>query len=279
MREVPFETMYVEWTVRRMVDHFERSGFSVYTDTVQEIAEALVPLDRILGVAGKNGVRVFAFQFKAPEVRRGSLVWRVASSSWHAQLDLLREARHRGWIWYALPFFTQHSDHMHALHLCHFVPPATLCDKARFIAWNGEVLFHFPCTAPRDLAGSELPFAVGSHSGNVELFERTIEVRPRARQVCADPLLNVKESWGTLLQRMERSQFGLVVRRPEDLLATPDDPPDHPLDGPGCALAIDTIRRVVSVISLMVPPKQIDTNSDGEMLEWLGSDESTDHRE
>jgi hypothetical protein len=276
MREVPFETMYVEWTVRRMVDHFERSGFSVYTDTVQEIAEAQVPLDRILRVSGKDGVRVFAFQFKAPEIRRRYLVWRVASSAWRAQLELLREPRHRGWIWYALPFFTEHQNHLHALHLCHFVPPATLCDKAMFIAWNGEVLFHFPCTAPRDLAGSELPFAVGSHSGNVELFERTIEVRPRARQVCADPLLNVKESWGTLLQRLERSQFGLAVRRPEDLFATPNDPPDHPLNGPGCALAIDTIHRVLSVISLMVPPKQIDTNMDGEMLEWLSSRESSD---
>ncbi len=271
MRELPFETMYVEWTVRGMVDFFRTSGFLVYTDTVQEVAEARVPIDRILGVAGREGVHVFAFQFKAPDVRSGHLVWRVASSTSCAQLELMRAPKFRDWIWYALPYFTSHNDHQHALHLCHFVPPATLCETTRFVAWNGEVLSHFPCTSPKDLSTSELPFVVGRHNGEVNLYRRTIEIRSRAHRVCADPMLNVRESWGTLLQRMEHGQFGFKVKKSEDWTPKPDDDHPGPLQGAGSILAINTVRRVVGVISMMLPPcSQTDgADVDDQTLNWL----------
>lgn len=277
MRQLPFETMYVEWTVRGIVDYFKEAGFSVYSDTVQEIAEAKVPIDRVLAVTGGEGVRVFAFQFKAPEIRGGHIFWRLATSRWRNQLDLMRDPRYRSWIWYALPYFTKHTDQIHALHLCHFVPPGTLCEKVNFICWNGEILFHFPCNIPRDLAGSEMPLSLGNHCGHVELFKRTIEIRPNARQVCGDPLFNIKESWGTLLKRMEQNQFGLQVKESGEIISDENENAGHPLHGPGCAIALDTIRRVVGVVSLMLPPiKPEPDDIDIQMLNFLGSPEKTE---
>ena len=143
-------------------------------------------------------------------------------------------------------------------------------------------MFHFPCTSPKDLTSSELPFAVGRHGGGqISLYKRTIEIRSRARRVCADPLLNVRESWGTLLQRMEQRQFGFEVKKPEDWTGTPDDRsgPPNPLHGAGSILAMNTVRRVVGVISLMRPqrPAPDGGEPDEESLKWLDEVEGTEN--
>ncbi len=69
-KPIYYETMSVQWVSNGLNRFFKNIGFNFFYNTVQEVSEALVPLDRIYAAKKGSKLLLFALQFKTPYRRK-----------------------------------------------------------------------------------------------------------------------------------------------------------------------------------------------------------------
>lgn len=248
MRLLYYETMAVQWVSEGLSKFFRDIGYTVVSDTVQEIKEAFVPLDRMYGARKGNELLMFALQFKAPYQRSDVLCWRLTESQ-HATLSQDYFSR---FIWYCFPYMKEMASWQNALFHSHFVCPAICNHRVNWFIWDDYFLYFHPggggCNMflekLRQLPCGPLPY-------------RALDPKLRRGLKSGWNFTMNYDSWGSLFYKLLRSQVGFAVRNDGDYRKFVDHiggDRDRPLDDQGIIITVDLVNRIIQAINVMGGP-------------------------
>lgn len=114
--DVPSESAYAYWVTRCIEEYFLNLGYDFCSEFGSQRKEIDYPFDVYASVAKGDMVKRFGLQFKRPHIRKARIHWK---------LDKLQYERMKkfGWIYYALPDFTDRKFHRNACHHVIFTGP------------------------------------------------------------------------------------------------------------------------------------------------------------
>lgn len=243
-----YETMAVQWVSEGISRFFQGIGYQCFSDTVQEIKEAIVPLDRIYAASGRNQFLVFALQFKSPYRRNELLCWKIDQQ----QQRLLVHDYFSRFIWYCFPFMKDLVSWKNALFHSHFVCPSICKDDLRWFIWDDYFLYFFPGRGGcneflgqlRNLPCGEMPY-------------QALEPRLRRGYESKWNFTMNYDSWGTLFYKLMTSQIGFVIKDDSDF----GKMKDHlygtnvpPIKDQAIIISLDIVNKTLRTIILLSPP-------------------------
>jgi hypothetical protein len=245
-----YETMAVQWVSDGLSRFFDDIGYRMVADTVQEIREALVPLDRIYAARRNNELLVFALQFKAPYQRGDIICWKLSAN----QHSTLSQDYFSRFIWYCFPFMKQITSHRNALYHSHFVCPSICQHRVNWFMWDDYFLYFYPggggCNRfleqLRDLPCGPVPYRI---------LDTKLRRASRNRW---NYTMNY-DSWGSLFYKLLRSEVGFAIRSDadyEDLVRHIGGGDIRPLDDQAIIITVDIVNRTIDAINVIAAPRE-----------------------
>lgn len=265
-RPIYYETMSVQWISESLSRFFKDIGYNFLSNTVQEVNEALVPLDRIY--AAKKGKRLllFGLQFKTPYRRKNVICWKVDPS----QHQTLTNEYFSKFIWYCLPFMKNISSWKNILYHSLFVNPRVCENNLKWFIWDDYFLYFYPggggCNRfleeLRHLPCGRIP---------IRILDSKLRIASKNRWNYS---INY-DSWGTLFYKLLNAEVGFSVKTDADY----DDLRKHisgehvrPLKDEAIIIAVDVVNQTVDAISI-VGFQEIEDLKDSEDLFPLSLEE------
>jgi hypothetical protein len=253
-----YETMSVQWISEGLGNFFKEIGYTFFSNTVQEINEAFVPLDRIYSAKKGNNFLLFALQFKTPYTKNDLFYWKIDPN----QHKLLREEYFSKFIWYCLPFMKNINSYRNILFHSLFVNPMICTHDLKWFIWDDYYLYFYPggggCNRFLDQL-RHLP------CGNIpiKIIDKKLDIAFRSQWNFA---INY-DSWGSLYYKLLNSEVGFTVRNKQDY----DDFIKHikgfdypTIDENAIIIAVDTVNQTINAIGINGNLKEYDNDEDQE---------------
>lgn len=245
-----YETMAVQWVSDGLSRFFDEIGFRMVANTVQEIREAIVPLDRIYAARRNKELLVFALQFKAPYQRRDIICWKLDSG----QHRTLSQEYFSRFIWYCFPFMKEISSYRNALYHSHFVCPSICQHSIKWFMWDDYFLHFYPGAGGcnqfleqlRQLPCGSIPYRILDHK------------LQRAHRSHWNYTMNY-DSWGSLFYKLLHSDVGFAIRGVSDfqeMLNHIGGGNVRPLDNRAIIMAIDLVNKSVDAVNVIAGPRE-----------------------
>jgi len=251
-RPIYYETMSVQWISEGLSQFFRDIGYHLVSNTVQEVREALVPLDRIYAARKGRKLLLFALQFKTPYRRKDVICWKLDPS----QHRILTNEYFSRFIWYCLPFMKNISSWKNILYHSLFINPR-LCEmEVRWFIWDDYFLYFYPggggCNRfleeLRHLPCGRIPISV---------LDKKLSRSSKSQWNYA---INY-DSWGTLFYKLLNSEVGFAIESKADY----DDLRRHlygenvqPIKDETIIITVDVVNQTVDAINIAGGPQEIE---------------------
>ena len=252
-----YETMSVQWISEGLRRFFEDIGYKFISNTVQEIKEALVPLDRIYVARKERKLLLFALQFKTPYRRQDIICWKVDPD----QHRILSGEFFSRFIWYCLPFMKNISSWKNILYHSLFVnPQLCICrPPVRWFIWDDYFLYFYPGLDPCNRFLEEfqnLRFHYGCIPIPISIPDKKLSKASKSQW----NYVISYDSWGTLFYKLLSSEVGFAVESQSDYDAFKRHiyGEKDTIKEEAIIIVVDVIEQTVSAINIISKPQEIE---------------------
>jgi hypothetical protein len=242
--------MAVQWVSDGLSRFFDDIGYRMVANTVQEIKEALVPLDRIYAARGADELLVFALQFKSPYKRSDLLAWRLDPR----QHQTLSQDYFSRFIWYCFPYMKDVSSYRNALYHSHFVCPSICDHTVNWFMWDDYFMYFYPGGGGCNEFLERL-----RHLPCGPIRHRTLDRKLRRAFRSGWNYTMNYDSWGSLFYKLLRSEVGFAVKSKSDykeLVRHIGSGDVRPLDDQAIVLTVDVVNHLIETVNVVGGPRE-----------------------
>lgn len=253
-----YETLSVQWVSEGLNQFFRNIGYNFFSNTVQEIKEALVPLDRIYAAKKGNRILLFALQFKSPMKRDDIICWKISPD----QHKMLTKEYFSKFIWYCLPFMKEIGSWKNILYHTLFINPKICTHELRWFIWDDYYLYFYPGGGGCKRFLEQLRYLP---CGPVPI-KSIDEKLKKAVNSNWNFAINY-DSWGTLYYKLLSGELGFMIENDSDYTKVKKHISGQdfgPLKDEAIIIVIDIVNQTVDTINIVSSPKSYEDldNSD-----------------